>query len=98
MTKVKTRQDYEAEIIKKAWEDEEFRRELLADPKVAMAKMFDVKFPENIKLEVHEESPTVMHLILPAKPVFDSSQELSDNDLKAVTGGYVFVDVTIKDC
>ncbi len=87
MSKVMTRQEIEAEIIKKAWEDDKFRQELLANPKATLTKMFNVDFPEELKFEIHEESPTRMHLVLPAKPDMSGSRELSDNDLEAVSGG-----------
>ncbi len=94
--KMKTWQDYEAAIIKKAWEDDKFRQELIANPKAAMERVFNIKFPDNMKLEVHEESPTVKHLVLPVKPGFHSNQKLSDNDLEAVTGGTIFLQTLFK--
>ena len=86
MAKVMTRQEIEAEIIKKAWEDDKFRKELLASPKATLTKMFNIDFPEELKFEIHEESPMKMHLVLPVKPGM-ASGELSDSDLEAVSGG-----------
>jgi len=87
MTVAKTRQDFETEIIKKAWEDNNFRQELLDNPKAVLSKMYDITLPEDLTLEVHVESPTTMHLILPAKPSSDKDNELSDSDLDTVAGG-----------
>jgi len=88
MAVAKTRQDFEAEIIKKAWENDKFRQELLDNPKAVLSKMYDITLPENLTLEIHVESPTTMHLILPAKPGSDKGDELSDSDLDAVAGGF----------
>ena len=87
MAKVMTRQEIEAEIIKKAWEDDNFRQELLANPKATLTKMFNIDFPEELKFEIHEESPLKMHLVLPVKTGMGGNAELSDDDLEAVSGG-----------
>jgi hypothetical protein len=42
--KMKTWQIMSA-IIKKAWEDDKFRQELIANPKAAMERVFNIKFP-----------------------------------------------------
>ena len=88
MAITKPRRDIEAEIIKKAWEDDKFRQELLTNPKATLSQMFNLDFAENVSFEVHEESPTRMHLILPSKPGTGGSGELSDDDLDSVAGGF----------
>ncbi|MGI6647524.1 MAG: NHLP leader peptide family RiPP precursor [Bacillota bacterium] len=70
-------------IVKKARENEEFRLALLHDPKLAIAKEFGVVFPDNTKVEVHVESPRVLHLIIPA----GNADELTDDQLEDVAGG-----------
>ena len=54
---------------------------------VALAQAFDVQMPEFIAVEVVEESPSRIYLVLPpATP--EVGQELSDRDLEAVAGGW----------
>ena len=98
MTVKRTRQEFEAEVIKKTWEDDKFRQELLANPKATLAKFFDIAFPENVSLAIHEESPTRMHLVLPTKPGTDGSEELSDDDLSSVAGGFGGGQETMRYC
>ena len=64
----KTRKDLEAEIIAKAWEDEQFRQELLSNPKEAIAKTLGAKLAENLEIKVVQETPNNLYLVLPVKP------------------------------
>lgn len=56
----------ESNIRDLAAKDPNFRKELLADPLGALAKLFGGKLPAGIKVHVHEESPTDIHLVLPS--------------------------------
>lgn len=56
------------QIIKKAWEDEQFKQELLADPKAAILKAFQVEIPASVNLKVVEEETASYYLVLPPKP------------------------------
>ncbi len=64
----KTRKDLEAEIIAKAWEDEQFRQELISNPKEAIAKTLGAKLAENLEIRVVQETPNNLYLVLPVKP------------------------------
>lgn len=64
----KTRKGLEAEIIAKAWEDEQFRQELISNPKEAIAKTLGTKLPENQEVRVVQETPNNLYLVLPVKP------------------------------
>ena len=68
-------------IEARAADDPDFRSRLLSDPKGAVADELDVCIPEGMRIEVHEESATSAHLVLPPAP------GLSESDLDAVTGG-----------
>ncbi|GMK37801.1 hypothetical protein PCCS19_08550 [Paenibacillus sp. CCS19] len=56
------------QIIKKAWEDEQFKQELLADPKAAIKQAFGVEIPEAVNLKVVEEESASYYLVIPPKP------------------------------
>jgi len=56
-------------IIAKAWEDAEFKQQLLADPKNTIAKTFGVEIPANVDLEAVTESSKKLYLVIPPTPV-----------------------------
>ncbi|NOU65528.1 NHLP leader peptide family natural product precursor [Paenibacillus sp. LMG 31461] len=55
-------------IIKKAWEDADFKARLLADPRSALEQDFGHSIPEGIELHVMAVTPTKYALIIPPKP------------------------------
>lgn len=68
-----TREQFEAEIIKKAWKDPEYKKRLLESPKEVLEEELGkivegVRFPENFEVSVHEETPYSIHLVLPVNP------------------------------
>jgi hypothetical protein len=73
-------------VIAKCWSDDDFKKKLLADP-AATLKAEGVKFelPAGMTLKVVENTDKVFHLMLPAQP---SSDELSEEDLSHVAGGF----------
>lgn len=85
-----SRQQFESLIVSRAWKDDDFRKEFVADPKGTLEKYSEQKMPDNVKIIVHEEDDTTMHLTIPQKPA--NLGELSDEDLAKVAGG---VDVAI---
>lgn len=84
---LKMRQELEAKFIAKAWEDEKFKQDLINDPKGTYAKAMGTPLPDNIEVRVMEETPTTYYLVIPTNP--EVSEELSDEALEAVAGGYV---------
>lgn len=56
------------EIISRAWADADFKAKLLGDPKRTIEAELGVTLPEEIEIYIHEQTPTVLHLILPMKP------------------------------
>jgi hypothetical protein len=55
-------------IILRAWEDEAFKQELLADPRGCIERELGVQLPDGFQIFIHEQTPTTLHLILPMKP------------------------------
>ena len=68
-------------IEERAAADADFRARLLSDPKGAVHEELGVHIPASFAIEVHEESGTSAHLVLPP------SSQLTDTDLEMVTGG-----------
>ena len=82
--KIMTREELEQEIIKKAWEDDNFKKDLMDKPHEAIAR-FGVHVPKQVEVKVVEESAKVVYLVLPV-----NQEELSDTQLDNVAGGFDF--------
>ena len=78
---MKTAKEMEAAIVGKATEDEDFRDRLLDDPRGTIEQELGISIPETVEIEVHEESSTTAHLVLPP------ASKLSGAELEAVAGG-----------
>ena len=68
-------------IIARCWEDEEFKKRLMADP----AKILDaegVNVPDGVSIRVVEDTDQVRTLIIPPEP-----SHLDDDQLNGITGG-----------
>ena len=59
-----TQKEMQERIIAKASEDGEFRARLVADPRTTIQEMTG-PIPDVFTVEVHEESATSFHLVLP---------------------------------
>jgi hypothetical protein len=80
-----TRHDLEAKIVKRCWEDEEFRRDFTADPVGTAAKHLAVSAANLPKIAIHEEPAGSWHIVLPSRPA--AADQLSEEDLERVAGG-----------
>ncbi len=80
LAEMKSPEEMRAYIINKAKDDETFRSQLLADPKEALKQEFDITLPSSFNLQVHEDSATSAHIVLPP------TQNLN-LDLSVVQGG-----------
>jgi len=81
---IQARKYKEAAVIARAWTDEAYRSKLFADPKAALAEM-GVEVPSGISIQVVEERPETLQIVLPARP--ETGAELTDDDLARVAGG-----------
>ena len=81
--------DLEAKLIEKAMADEAFKRELMSNPKAAIAKEVGQELPAELEFEVLEQTPTKLYLVLPMSENTGNSpnEELSEEQLEAVAGG-----------
>lgn len=68
-------------IVAKAWSDDELRQRLIDDP-AGVLREHGIEVPYDIELKVMEDTAEVRHLVLPASP----SGELSDEDLTCSVG------------
>jgi hypothetical protein len=56
------------EIITRAWNDAAFKRDLLSNPKDVIEASMGVTLPAEVRIYVHEDSDTDIHLVLPRSP------------------------------
>ena len=75
------------EIVKKALSDDGFRKRLLKDPKATLEREVGSKFPEGVTIQVHEDSPTIIHLVLPSQLELSVQRSLTQEELEQVAGG-----------
>ncbi|HXX79496.1 MAG TPA: NHLP leader peptide family RiPP precursor [Ktedonobacteraceae bacterium] len=75
-------------IIAKASKDEAFREQLLNNPKAALERALGITIPREVTIQVHEDTPTTFHLVLPENSKEGNPRDLSDAELEHVTGGW----------
>jgi hypothetical protein len=89
-----SRQDIEAKIVALAWQDDEFCKKFLADPKAQFEEHLGTKLPDSLKITAHQEDSNHLHFVIPLKPQANLD-ELSDEDLEKVAGGIDGVILTL---
>jgi hypothetical protein len=70
-----------SQLIAKCWADEDFKQKVLTDP-AGTLRAEGMELPEDLSYVAHENTEKVVHLVIPAKPI-----ELSDEELDRATGG-----------
>jgi len=68
-----TRSELEALIASKAWDDPKYKAELLANPKAVLQREVhavdpSIHLPDAVKVHVHQESKSELHIVLPRDP------------------------------
>lgn len=85
MAEALTRAEIEEIVIENATKHEKYREALLSDPKKTVETQLNNTLPENVSVEVVQETPTKIFIRLPH--VVAEGAELSDEDLEQVAGG-----------
>jgi hypothetical protein len=70
--------------IARTFADQEFKSQLLQNPKGAIAQLTGENLPSDLDIYVHENTPTLRHLVI---FVDSASEELSEAKLESVAGG-----------
>ncbi len=84
---MKTVVEIEDMVRAKADEDETFRAKLLEDPRGAIKEATGLTVPEGFSIQVHEETATEFHMVLPP-----AGSRLSDEELRGAAGGFAPTD------
>ena len=74
-----TKTEFEAKLIKRAWEDEDFKKALLKNPKETIKKDFGIQLPE-ITINVLENTSETAYFVIPKKPV-SGGQNITPDEL-----------------
>src|SRR6185436_5152203 len=59
---------FETELIRRAMEDERFRRDLIENPSEAVERLQGNRMPGNVRIRVLEESDNTLCIVIPANP------------------------------
>ena len=70
------------QLLAKAAGDEDFRARLVGDAKAAIEEEVGFAVPDSVSIEVHEDTATTAHLVLPP------AARLTTADLEAVAAGH----------
>lgn len=90
-------QQLNAQIIARAWEDNQFKNELIANPVETMEKLTGIKInlPQGQKLVVVDQSnDSTVYFNIPRK-VDVETLELTDEQLEMVSGGDIATAIAI---
>ena len=88
MSEYQNRKEFEANLITKAWQDEAFKQQLMSNPVAVYEEELGRKASDNVEIKVLEETSDITYLVIPQKP--ETSEELSEEALEAVAGGFSF--------
>ncbi|MBD2387101.1 NHLP leader peptide family RiPP precursor [Cylindrospermum sp. FACHB-282] len=82
-------ENLEAKIIARAWKSEEYKQELLNNPKAVIEREFNIQIPEGVTVQILEETPTNLYFVMPMRPQIDDRNlaEISDEELASIAGG-----------
>ena len=69
------------QIVDKSVLNEQFRQQLLSDPKTAISQELGISIPESMTIKVHESDMQTVHLALPPDP------NITEEQLEAVSAG-----------
>lgn len=69
-------------IIKRCWQDEDFKRRLIAEPSTVLAEE-GMPVPRGVAVRVLEDTEHLVHWVIPTRP-----DRLDDTQLQQVAVGY----------
>ncbi len=86
-------QNFINSLVLKAWEDEDFKKRLIANPIEEIENLIGKPLPKHKKVFVVDQSnPDHVYINIPAKLDLNDV-ELTEDQLEAVSGGNIIVDI-----
>lgn len=84
--KIKTREEVMRHISAKVMVDDNFKRELISNPKLVLEREFNIgSLPEEVKVTVLEETPSQLYIVIPSKAVIKTPDEIIGSACRADT-------------
>ena len=80
------------QVVERAIKDERFRQELLTNPRAVLAREYNLHVPETVNIRVIEDTSDTITIAIPSKQ--ESMQELTDEELEGVSGGWIRPPIT----
>jgi hypothetical protein len=71
------------DVIGRAVEDDRFRQELKDDPRAVLLRA-ELGIPEGVEIEIHENEPNRIHLVLPSRPQKWDELDPDEVDVKLI--------------
>lgn len=81
------RLERDEQVLDRALADPGFRKELIESPHASLSSLYGVAIPENADVQVFEETADSHYVVIPPD-VSRMSEELTDEQLEAVAGGW----------
>lgn len=72
------------EAILKALKDPSFKKKLMINPKKTLEEECQISLPENLSIQVLEESESKKYLVIPHVP---QGSEITEDELRELVGG-----------
>lgn len=84
---VARRLERDQQVLSRALGDADFRKELIESPHASLSSLYGVAIPGNADVRVFEESSNSHYVVIPPD-MTQLSEELTDEQLEAVAGGW----------
>jgi hypothetical protein len=81
------RLERDEQVLDRALADPDFRKELIESPHASLSSLYGVTIPENADVQVFEETADSHYVVIPPD-MSRLSEELTDEQLEAVAGGW----------
>jgi len=72
------------EVIAQALADDEYRQQLIDDPKTVLREA-GLNVPDEVEIEVHENQPDRVHFVLPTAPAAEQELDIDEVDIVAIS-------------
>jgi len=86
------------ELLQRAATDGAFRQRLVIQPKATVESEFGVTLDPHLEIQVVEETPSRICLVLPVRAQAGDGIELADRDLQNVAGGAMPEPIPYRTC